>query len=500
MKKIYLFSLLLLIFSACSDLNEAIIDDPTNSQITPKSAGDGVYDVLGYGYDVTAEYLHPKAVKFQVLDIEKYKKDYPTRLDVGTSSWGYDYMYYGYSSEDYLGNMQKELDVKTGGNYLAFSGTFNASGSFKSNYEYSSKYSFASVDAIRNKKYIRINDEIDRLSKYLSSHFIEDLTKLSADRLVEKYGTHILTDFTIGGRYKILYRSVIEHSKDETTKKITVASGAKFTIKAVGINVDNEGSIETSETYVKDNTQKELFIMFYGGNGTNLKYDLEKGMPTSVDLAAWENAVKLDNSTLTDINWKETYMIYDFIDDPVKKVAIKTAVENHIKNNQLNMLEVLPVYSSIRLGKISGQKEYLTRVTSSAEDLPSASGQPMYTYLYEKLDGYVLRDPLSGTVPLYNSFYWNSSKRTRENFFFSTQIIKSFPGGRDVPEGWYTITRNPVGYVYPNLHEMTKPLYEYRNSKSNCINSTRIDFTQVEPKEGWRIARTTGYIFPASLN
>ena len=36
---------------------------------TTKSMGDGQYQVLGYGYDITGEYLARQSIKNEVLDI-----------------------------------------------------------------------------------------------------------------------------------------------------------------------------------------------------------------------------------------------------------------------------------------------------------------------------------------------------------------------------------------------------------------------------------------------
>ena len=44
-----------------------------------RAAGDEKFDVVGYGYDVTNEYLHPLSVKGPVLNVEKYKQDHSRR-------------------------------------------------------------------------------------------------------------------------------------------------------------------------------------------------------------------------------------------------------------------------------------------------------------------------------------------------------------------------------------------------------------------------------------
>ena len=304
MKKIHwLFGLLLSICYSCSELDDFSVESTSESLSTPTTryAGDEKYDVLGYGYDVTGEYLHPLSVRNPVLNIAKYEQEHFDRLQYNTSSYGFDQMYYGYSASDYTKDITKETKVTTNMSYgnekvdtvPYFSGNITSNNYLKTEYAYSDKYSFASVDAVRNRKHIWINDEISLLSKYLSESFKADLERLSPSRIVERYGTHVLTDFIIGGRYKLVYRSVITHSKDATHKKKTVASGFKAALFGIGFSLNISRTIQTDESLVKDNQNKELFVQFYGGNGTSLRYDLEKGMPTGVDVQSWENSINL---------------------------------------------------------------------------------------------------------------------------------------------------------------------------------------------------------------
>lgn len=362
MKKIYwLLGLLLAICYSCSELNDFSIEPVTESSLSPttRAAGDERFDVVGYGYDVTGEYLHPLSVKGSVLNVEKYKEDYPGRLEPGTASYGHDRMYYGYSSADYV----KELTTETKATYtmsygnekdtVFFSNTITNNAYLKTEYSYSSKYSFASLDLVRNLKHIYFNDEISRLSQYLSDSFTEDLERLSPDRVVERYGTHVLTDIIIGGRYKLIFRSVITKARDASTKRRTVSSGFKSILDGIGVSYNLEHIDTVNESLVKDNQHKELYVMFYGGSGTNLKYDLEKGMPTTIDIQSWEKSLSLANSCLNEINWKETYPIYEFISDPIKKEQIKEAVKRRITASQIKTLELLPLYTYLLKGDVS---------------------------------------------------------------------------------------------------------------------------------------------------
>lgn len=90
MKKQILFcfsSLLMLFMSSCSTEelnNEATPENPagkTNNRLAAsKFAGDGIYDVLGHGYNATGEYANASAAGFKVIDIERFKSEQAGRL------------------------------------------------------------------------------------------------------------------------------------------------------------------------------------------------------------------------------------------------------------------------------------------------------------------------------------------------------------------------------------------------------------------------------------
>lgn len=278
----------------------------------------------------------------------------------------------------------------------------------------------------------------------------------------------------MGGRYKLMYRSVITHTKDATHKKTTVASGLKTALFGIGFSLNISRTVQTDESLVKDNQNKELFVQFYGGNGTSLKYDLEKGMPTGVDVQSWENSVSLSNACLTNINWKETYPIYDFISDPVKKEEIKQAVEKYIKASQLHIIELLPLYLYCHLDG----NHYTTTTDNIADNFPG--------YLYYGIEGYVLKNPAPGTVPLYQ--YYN-----HEYFDHYTTDIYNISGGSWTPLG---IT----GYVYQKSNIETIPLYDYFNqyNKRNFDHYTTTDPHIAQNFQGWTMQHISGYIYPTN--
>ncbi len=487
------FGFILAICYSCSELEDFLIDSTSVVSWTTmtRAAGDEKFDVVGYGYDVTNEYLHPLSVKGPVLNVEKYKQDHSGRLESGTASYGHDRMYYGYSSADYVKNITTETKATYTMSYgnekdtVFFSNTITNNAYLKTEYSYSSKYSFASLDLVRNLKHIYFNDEISRLSQYLSDSFKEDLERLSPNRIVERYGTHVLTDIIIGGRYKLIFRSVITKARDASTKRRTVSSGFKSTLDGIGVSYNLEHIDTVDESLVKDNQHKELYVMFYGGSGTNLKYDLEKGMPTSVDVLSWEKSLSLANSCLTEINWKETYPIYEFISDPVKKQVLKAAVIKHIEKSKIDMLELLPLHIYVYDNPNEVNQKRMDHYTTTQVDIEKKySG-----WKYGGVEGYVVKKRYDGTVPFYEYYSDNS-------FDHYTTTISTI--NQDFP-GWKLLPESISGYIYKDIGDNLIPLYEYYND--DLINHyTSTDPTVSQIYDGWHFLpkSISGYVYPAN--
>lgn len=463
MKKFYILLGVLSILYSCSGIEELPDIQSLSSEVTTRLSGDGKYDVLGFGYDVTGEYLHPKSVRNPILDIDKYKQEHEKRIVCGTSSFGFDKMYYGYSSFDYIKDITTETNATLNMNYGSekdttfFSGNISNNSYLKTEYSYSGKYSFASLDLVRNRKYIRFNDEISSLSQYLSAEFKEDLDRLSPARVVERYGTHVITDFLIGGRYKLMFKSVITNTKDASTKRQTVHSGFAASLNKIGISYNLESSETVYESLAKENQSKELYVLFYGGIGTNVKYDLEKGAPTSVDVQGWENSVSLENSCLTEITWKETYPIYEFISDPIKKAEIKNAVINYIASKQLKTLEVVPLYQYSNRGSY----HYNTQLSSLGWN---RDGVVCYVLLQKGNEN---------VVPLYQF-------EKKGEYHYNTETYSS---------GW--TNQRLVCFVYTSkVYDELIPLYQYSNDKWQFHYNTETY------SSGWTRQGVVGYVFP----
>lgn len=298
-------------------------------------------NALGYGYDVTGEYLSPQSIRKQVLDIAGYKVSKPERITEGTASYGHTECYYGGAFSDYLKDIISSSEVTDSfrhedeasilNTYLYFVGNFANHQYLQSKYSHSEQYSFASMEIFQQSKHIHINDQVSSMLEFLSKDFQEDLDKYPADKIVEMYGTHVLMDICLGGRYKLIYRSAIEEKVYYTNKKYIIKHEFNTLLSKIGFLVLSS-NMQTDEEFNLNKPNKDLYVQLYLEDGImSFKYDLEDGIPTYKDIQKWGDETLGVGTQLTRINWKESYPLYEFISDPVKKNDIKSAVESYIR-------------------------------------------------------------------------------------------------------------------------------------------------------------------------
>lgn len=81
-KSVWVLGLMLSLYS-CSEIDELPLISSTSSSdtVTTRTDGDAVYDVLGYGYDVTEEYMGENSTRAKILDVAAFDKDNPDRFD-----------------------------------------------------------------------------------------------------------------------------------------------------------------------------------------------------------------------------------------------------------------------------------------------------------------------------------------------------------------------------------------------------------------------------------
>lgn len=391
--------------ASCSQENELTTDNDTQVETPTLRSAKGKYRVLGFSYDVTGDNLNKKSVRRPVLDIDKMELETKHTLIVDPETGGENHFYYGYSSLDYV----KEVSRKTGFNASVFGVDFNKlnlcgfggniiyNSEFDSKYSYSSKYSFATADITKYVNTLRIAETPQNLLKYLSAKFLSDLnsTTFNADQFVLDYGTHVLTDITMGGHLQIICRSSIVEESDYTRKKEILKAGLNGALKMMKLSASIDKETEIKETIATQNKEATVYIKYKAGTGVGGTYNVETGVPT-IDKGTWEQSVTPQNAGLVEINWNKAYPIYDFITDVNKKAAVKAAVIRYIASKQIEVMQLKPFYKMY--SPASKNSYYLQSWDEVIRNISQ------YGYIYESLDGYILAASANNTRPLYKMY------------------------------------------------------------------------------------------------
>ena len=339
MKKIiYCIFLCYLTLVSCNDtLLQPDIDSlnsetpsPTSIPAMKKVQGDGKHDLLGWGYDPSIGYLNPNEYnKLQVIDVDRLYLEQTGNFYHGSPNTNLSTIVAGSDAIDWSFDLTSKFSGSATYKVVTASMkrdiTINNSISTKSSY---ATY-FMTVSLQREKLY----HSIDVLKSYLTPTFITAINTLSPNQIINNYGTHVFTDITIGGKLEVNFKSLANSS----SKKITVNSGISAAIEKVfSLNADNS----VGYAYKDLNTDVKCTYKTIGGDPSKCIFGeiTDATQSYKTNLNTWSQSVTLNNSEIVDIGESSLIPIYEFVSDPIRKEAIKTAVNNYLNSKMINLV------------------------------------------------------------------------------------------------------------------------------------------------------------------
>lgn len=349
----YFISMILLglVVSNCSEMEDEFAsaneNKPQEVTTTTRAMGDGQYQVLGYGYDITGEYLERQSIKLQILNIDSFVKQNGGLYRVESVNEINDNMYLGENFMNYVKDVIKKsnfsgsvaekmakVDTEKGEVPYSFSASYNGESTKKKSI--TTKETFFKVDQTKHLEQYILYAGPDTLSNYLTTYFKTKLNTASPDDIVEEFGTHILLDFLVGGRLSAYYTSTITDNLNSESKTHIAKAGATFALKKIGLSFSGGSTSTEVETYQRKNTNWSCQVITKGGqhNGHKVTISSEGVVNHTLDFSEWQKSVDKNHCVLTEINFNKTYPIYEFIKDPVKKQQIKDAVIRYINNQK----------------------------------------------------------------------------------------------------------------------------------------------------------------------
>lgn len=446
--------------------NEISQDKLLNNNSEKKASGaDGKWDVLGYGIDVTQDMLITSSMSdVSILDIDQFEVDFKDKnnsnkvngIEVNSVVEGSYDIFTGFSAYEHTTNISNKKSFGGDGNVsVPFSSDpqakekklINFTGNFSKNTEdtnkttASSRFSYATFEMWHRVKRIRFTQDVatTTLLKYLTPEFKNYIATKTATEIVNRYGTHVLLDISLGSRIRINYSGQAGTETSETKKVTTVKAGIGASVLSMfGININADKTKEELTKLTNETSQKNYNGRYYGGNntGTSLSFDSDGKSASNFNLASWQQGITDRNAAL--INIDRSMFIYDFITDPTKKAQVKAAVEKHIKDNQITELGEVPIYGYY---SISGADHYYTH-----ENSPTIGNG---TFRNEGVAFYAFKEPKQGTVPIYVYSY----EKARDHYF-TTQNSPTISGGNFKNEGI-------AFYAYPSIDTGRVPIFVY---------------------------------------
>jgi hypothetical protein len=467
--------------SSCKkdEFKEAVDVDKiaTNKGLSPmKFAGDGRFDLLGCGYDITGRFAHPISGRSEVVNTERLFADNNDNIRRNLSS-STDYeQFFGSNASEFINNLTQKYNLNVSGiaKWVGFKAEVKST--FTNNDSVTSKHAYAKISKnIRRKQFaFTVSTELLR-SQYLNDKFIQDVETRTPADLVALYGTHVLADITLGGKLDVQYRS--ETNSSRRLDAVIAGAVVNGMWKTFSLDVD----VNYKHEELLSNFNQTLQYSTVGGDisrSLNGEINLDNSVP-AINIANWESGLNDSNVALIEIGQNGFIPLWEFISDPAKRNAVEAYITQYIINNQLVMgWELLNVYEYYHQGN---NDHYFTtgRYLDSdswwrfqGEKFRALKDQapgsiPAYRYYATKVMDHVILVDL--THPLQNPSYWND--------------------GGEI-----------VFYVYPNQVSGTIPVYQYYDDKGRdhiLAAATNIELiSYLNRTKGWVNEGVLFYAYP----
>lgn len=467
MKKILVFCLAVACWSCQKENNEHLKPKTNLADASPQKAGDGVNDVVGYGYDVTGVYADASSSRNAVIDIAAFSAANPNRLYVSYPNSQTYFSTYGVNARDFSSKLSKTITATS--TFSAFTGTVNASTTETTTY--SSKYLYGIYNLLLQRKQIQLNASTDLLRNYLTPEFLADLSNQTPAYIVGKYGTHVHVNIITGGKLEILYRSETTSSSrtDAATAGLKVSVAKVFELGA---------TTSSDVTNSKSNTNQSLTYHSVGGSVAVPLVTVNVEGASTVSFSAWQNSVTDANSVLVAIPADGLIDITELVADATKKAALQNYIAQYIASKAVNVTyntaPLLSSYNAVSLDNLlsitpetAGVSNWIQRGTIGQIFTDNAmegtvalyryylnNGTHFYTNNYneigaggdlghfEKIAGYIYSQPTAGAIPIYR---YNSSAR----HWYTTDYNELGAGGYKgiFPVRRYYTLEGIVGYI-----------------------------------------------------
>jgi hypothetical protein len=474
MKKLLLPALLVAgLFYSCQKENKSLITKPINHSRALSISNNGKYNVLGWGYDVTGQYGNANSAINPVINVAKFDSLNPNRVVFDNSTSQYVLANSGSNALGFSNNLK--VSVKdTGSVFGLFKGSLNAS--FSDSYAFSSRFVYGYFNLMVQEQRIYFNTPESSLYSYLTPQFQQDVATQTPAYIVAHYGTHVLTDCTLGAKLEVLYRSETDNSNRSDAGALGVSAG----ISVLSVKGSVSANLSYGTAVRSKNFNQAYHYITHGGDPakglTNtLTFNGSTDTVVTLNVANWQNSVTVANSQLIDINQGTLIPIEDFVQDPNKAAALKAYVAQYLSGNAIQLLnDNYPSTTLYRFyNSVSGDH-------MESNNVGETSG--LANWSLEGPQGQIYTHSEPGLVPLY--------RYNLNGYHFCTTNLSEIPNQQ--PE-------ETVGYVDAQAGLGEIPIYRFnaksgRPSRGHIYTTSQSEYNSLLNSGNWSYEGITGYI------
>ncbi|WP_316823713.1 MAC/perforin domain-containing protein [Pedobacter miscanthi] len=276
------------------------------------------YNFLGNGYDVTDKFDDQASVRANVVDIPAYDANdkYNVVLMRATkSSWS------TAQAENAI-----DLSVKFSNSYDATKGLKlfgNTIDKFPGTNVIDKKYVYGYYSYYMIWKVYKFYYE-QTVNNFLTADFKRDITLLSAQDLVHKYGTHVLTNIKMGSKFDVVYQA---EAPDNGRRAGIILEGLRYTLNRT-FGLPTGYLDEPNLRDLNDNTSAQLYYSSTGGDMSKLKPETINNR-VILNINNWIATTTEDKATFIGASDDGLIPLYNFIDDATKKAEVKAYIEQY---------------------------------------------------------------------------------------------------------------------------------------------------------------------------
>ncbi|NLC26009.1 MAG: hypothetical protein GX777_05220 [Fastidiosipila sp.] len=288
---------------------------------------------LGYGYNmITAAYYNPKDINsaHPVVDMNALAGENKVYIDYNTN-FADPKTYILSSLKEYSEALSAKANVE--GNF-PLAGSIKANFGIDTSYQMTSNQRLATLQAnLETRKDYIMENSPELLAKHVAGGFKTSVGKLSQNAtdkaikdFITKYGTHVLTNVTMGGRFDLNYLYTNKSGSESSDISASLQASYRYVKGSTDTNVKN------AKKEIEENSN--IKITTFGGSVTVDPVSIESAMASYSD---WSSQVQAGKITLVDAS--EVIPIWEIVAAMDENyTSLSSAIKSYCEKEGVNTI------------------------------------------------------------------------------------------------------------------------------------------------------------------